>query len=121
MAINIKIKPIWLWITIILLGVALFYTYYNSISLDEYTDCVVEYGDCVINNANLSIDYIELLNCYQRDMPTCDVLAQKEGYSPAVFKQYDCSSCSPGWCVVEGTSLCCPEPNMRIVNGECSH
>ena len=31
------------------------------------------------------------------------------------------SQCSDGWYPVEGTKDCCPEPNMRIVNGYCDY
>lgn len=45
---------------------------------------------------------------------------KQENCSNVNFMQFE-SSCKDGWFQVDGTDYCCPEPNMRIVNGYCDY
>ena len=114
--------PVWVWIVIVTLSIStllLFSSYRNSVSIDDYLNLSLEYADSLKMYAELGIDYITLIDCYQRGLPTCQALIQKEGYSPLVFKQYDHGNCENDWFLIEGTDFCCPDPISEIVDGDC--
>ena len=81
--------PLWAWIVIIILSlitILLLINNYNSVSLDKYAECASSYGEAVESSLDLTIDYLNLLGCYQKAMPTCDILIQKYG-NASVFTQ----------------------------------
>ena len=77
----------------------------------EQSNLSIEYGE-------LGLDYILLLDCYRKALPTCEILNSKHGLS--TFKQYSHGNCKDNWYLVEGANSCCPEPGMKVVNGYCS-
>lgn len=114
--------PAWVWIVITVLSIStllLFNSYRNSVSINDHVDLALEYADSLKMYAELGIDYFELIDCYQRGLPTCQALIQKEGYSPLVFKQYSHGTCVNDWFPVTGTDFCCPDPISEIVDGNC--
>lgn len=113
--------PTWARIVMVILALTtiLLLNYWrNSVSFEEYEGCVIEYGNLTSEYAGLGLDYLNLLGCYQGDLPTCEPLIKKYG-TVSVFKQYTHSNCANNWYLVEGTNSCCPEPNMRIVDNSC--
>ncbi len=90
---NKKNIPVWIWIIlgilvtlVVVLFFSLGYWVNNSVSLEDYTMLVNEYGDSVKDYADLGQDYLNLLGCYQKGLPRCDFLIQKYGNS-SVFTQ----------------------------------
>lgn len=113
--------PTWAWIVIIILAilVVLLFNYYrNSFSYEEYTNLTLEYAESVVDYGELGQDYLYLLDCYRKGLPTCEILNSKYGLS--TFKQYSHGNCENNWYLVEGQNSCCPEPGMKIVDGYCS-
>lgn len=113
--------PLWAWVVIIILTilVLLLFNYYrNSFSYEEYANLTLEYADSVKDYGELGQDYLYLLDCYRKGLPTCEILNSK--YGLLTFKQYSHGNCEDNWYIVEGTNSCCPEPGMKIVNGYCS-
>ena len=113
--------PTWAWVVIIILAilVLLLFNYYrNSFSYEEYTNLTLEYADSIKDYGELGQDYLYLLDCYRKGLPTCEILNSKYGLS--TFKQYSHGNCADGWYLVEGENSCCPEPGMKIVDGYCS-
>ncbi len=72
----------WIWIVIIILSVllvVLFIRSYNSISYEDYVTLLDDYSSCFSDSVDESINYLELLDCYQKAEPTCDAQIEKFG------------------------------------------
>jgi len=93
---NKKNVPIWAWIVMGILAVItiiLFISNLNSVSLEDYSSCFEKYSnksleifDASEKYHQLNLDFLRLLICYQKGLPTCEPLIEKYG-NASMFTQ----------------------------------